>query len=210
MPSSSKKKSGKRQSGNPARRNVTSVKDWKRSSTAEEIPLPSGKVCLANRIGMVAFLQQGAIPDYLTPIVQRVIREKRYLPPEKEKELATDPVAALKTQEMLDRALVMTVVEPKVHMPPGCAECGMWLNFNDDDRHNRKSEKFEHDFEQEELDEDLLYADEVDLVDKMFLFQWSVGGRADLNSFREQYAESLERMASLTETEDPSESVARA
>lgn len=209
MPSTSKKKTNKRQSGNPAKR-VTSVSDWKRSSTAEEVPLPSGKVCLANRIGMVAFLQQGAIPDYLTPIVQRVIREKRYLPPEEEKALATDPVAALKTQEMLDRALIMTVVEPKVHMPPGCETCGMWLNFNDDDRHNRKSEKFDHDFIQEERDDSLLYTDEVDMVDKLFLFQWSVGGRADLNSFREQYAESLERMAGFAETEDPTESVARA
>lgn len=206
MPSSTKKKKNSRQSGNPAKRKISTVQDWKRSSTAVEVPLPSGKVCLANRIGMKSFLEQGTIPDYLTPIVNRIIREKRYLPPEEEKALANDPTAALKTAEMLDRALVLTVVEPKVHMPPGCAVpgCGKYLNFNDEDVHNRKGDKFDHDFVSGEKDDNLLYADEVDLEDKLFLFNWSVGGGTDLNTFRQQYAESLERVAEFATPPDPS------
>ena len=198
MPSNTKKK---KRSGNPAVRaaaGVTAVSDWKRESTATTVPLPSGKVCLANRIGLMSFLQQGTIPDYLTPIVERVIREKKYLPPEEEKDLANDPVAALKTQEMLDRALVLTVVEPPVHMPPGCEVCGKYLDYNDEDVHNRNGEKYEHDFVQEDRDDELLYTDEVDMMDKLFLFNWSVGGGTDLKSFRESYEQSLERVAGFS------------
>lgn len=197
MPSKHK---NKRQPGNPAMRaaqGVSSVSDWKRESTATIVALPSGKRCLANRIGMMSFLQQGTVPDYLTPVIEKVIREKKYLPPEEEQDIANDPVAALKAQEMMDRALVLTVVEPPVHMPPGCEDCGQYLDYNDDGAHNRNGKNFTHDFIQEEREEDLLYTDEVDLMDKVFLFQWSVGGGADLKEFRKSWTESMERVASL-------------
>lgn len=194
MPSKSTKKKG--QSGNPAKR-VSKVSDWKRTSTAVEIELPSGHVALCNRIGMKSFLEKGTIPDTLTPIVEGMIRDKQFLPPEKAKEVASDLKVVLETQEMLDRALVMTVVSPKVHLPPGCAVCGKWQDYNDDDAHNRKSSNFSHDYVQEDRREDRLYSDEVDLEDKLFLFNWSVGGGTDLTSFRAGWQESLEAMASL-------------
>lgn len=216
MPSSTKKsKKKKHQSGNPALRaaGVTSARDWKQASAhkAEAVPveLPSGHVALCNRVGMKSFLERGAIPDYLTPIVQKIIREKQFLPPEKEKELATDTEAQLRTAEMLDRALVMTVVEPEVRMPPGCEHCGKYLAFNDEDAHNRNGNKFDHDYEQEERDEETLYADEVDLADKLFLFHWSVGGGTDLTSFRKEYGELVEYVASLTAPPHSPEPVAR-
>lgn len=206
MPSSTKKKN-RRQSGNPSKR-ISSAADFKKQITAVDLDLPSGNTVLANRIGMKSFLETGTIPDYLTPIVQKIIREKQFLPPEKEKELATDPQAIKSTQEMLDRALVLTVVQPKVHMPPGCEVCGKYLDYNDKDVHNRKGDKFDHDFIQEERDDDLLYADEVDMEDKMFIFNWSVGGGTDLTEFREQLKESVERMAGFPDDENSPEPVA--
>lgn len=193
MPSSTKKK---RKSGNPAKQ-VSKAANWKRKSTATKIELPSGEVALCNRIGMKSFLEKGTIPDHLTPIVQKVIREKSFLPPEEAKDLANNTMIILETQEMLDRALCLTVVEPKVKMPPGCAVCGKYQDFNDKDVHNRKGDNFDHEYVQEDRDDEQLYADEVDLEDKLFLFNWSVGGGTDLESFRKGWQESLERMASL-------------
>jgi hypothetical protein len=39
---------------------------------------------------------------------------------------------------------------------------------------------------------DVLYVDEVDFDDKMFIFQWVVGGTRDLEQFRKEQAASLE------------------
>jgi hypothetical protein len=203
MPSNTKSKSKKRKSGNPAKAaEISTAQGWKRRVDAVKVPLPSGEVALCTRIGMKAFLEKGAIPDNLTPLVQKVIREKSYLKPEEQKEIATDPKVMMETQEMLDRALCMTVIEPSVSMPPGCAHpgCGKWLNFNDLDMHNRKGESFDHEYVDPERDPEVLYADEVDMIDKLFLFQWSVGGGTDLDSFRKGWEESVAMLAGV---EDP-------
>lgn len=68
---------------------------------------------------------------------------------------------------MQDTVLVACVVEPKVFNVPQ----------NEDDR-----------------DPEKLYADEVDLIDKQFVFQWAVGGTSDVEKFRER---SNELMGSL-------------
>lgn len=46
-----------------------------------------------------------------------------------------------------------------------------------------------------ERDPSLLYVDEVDMDDKMFIFQWAVGGTRDLESFRQQKDELAQRFS---------------
>jgi hypothetical protein len=192
MPSNDKsKKSNKR---------VTSAKQWRRRQEAVAVDLPSGVRCLARRVGMQVFLEMGVIPNYLQPIVNQVIREKQYLPPEQQKEIMEDPKMLLQTAAMMDRALVMTVIEPEVLLPPGCVTCGKYMDFEANDIHNRMSDNYTHDYEQPTRDEDSMYADEVDLMDKVFLFQWSVGGGADLETFRQGFSQSMESLADIEGT----------
>lgn len=206
MPAKGKNKKGR--SGDPSKRDVSSASNWRKRSEGTAVELPSGNVALCRRVGLKAFLDRGAVPDYLAPIIQGVIREKSFMPPEQQKELVNDVKALAQTEDMMDRALVMTVLEPRVKMPPGCAECGQYLNLNDDNIHNPNSEKFGHDYIQSEREGDVVYADEVDMEDKVFLFQWSVGGGTDLQSFREGYRQSVEAVRALQVAPQPSKRVA--
>lgn len=44
-------------------------------------------------------------------------------------------------------------------------------------------------------DEDELYIDDVDQVDKSFIFNWTVGGSSDLAKFREQLATNVDTLS---------------
>lgn len=205
-----KSKNGKKKSSGDPR--VSDVSAWKRRQDAVVISLPSGEKCLARRVGMKVFLKVGVVPDYLATTVQKLIAAKQGGPPSKVfNEMAKDTQAVLKTEELMDRALCMTVVQPRVVMPPGCAYkdssgkvCGKWLAYNDADVHNHESDFFDHDYVLEERSDEVLYADEVDMEDKLFLFNWSVGGGADLDTFRKQWAESMAALEPLEGDELPS------
>jgi len=48
--------------------------------------------------------------------------------------------------------------------------------------------------EGEERDPEALYVDEVDFEDKQFIFQWAVGGTRDLEQFRKEQSNAVERL----------------
>jgi hypothetical protein len=146
---------------------VTSASTWK-SKTARGtlITVPSGNTAIVRAPGMQAFLKEGVIPNGLMAIVQEsMIGVKK--PSEVEmSSILSDPT---KFQELLDLADSVTVaccVDPKVSPAP-VGHDGKVLSVDDPER-----------------DEDVLYVDEVDFNDKMFIFNFAVGGTADLEQFR--------------------------
>ena len=40
-------------------------------------------------------------------------------------------------------------------------------------------------------DDDLLYPDDIEDMDKMFVFQWVSGGTTDLETFRQRYSSNM-------------------
>ena len=58
-------------------------------------------------------------------------------------------------------------------------------------------------------DDDLLYVDEVEDEDKMFIFQWTTGGTADIATFRQQASTSLAAVASGQKPGNASKSASR-
>lgn len=132
-----------------------------------EVKCPSGQMCLAQRPGLEGMIKAGLLKDFnaLAGIVGVKIDAKKN--PAKALKAAQGKISAEKlfeNPEMLDNMLHMVnkitchvVVEPEVHMPPN-------------DVTNRKR--------------DLIYADDIDLNDRMFLFNWAMGGSNDLDSFR--------------------------
>ncbi len=61
---------------------------------------------------------------------------------------------------------------------------------------------------EEARDPDGLYVDDVDLEDKVFLFNWAVGGTADVEAFRKEQADNLAVVHSSEDVEHKTESVA--
>lgn len=177
----------------PTQNAPTSANKWvskEGHGDAEIILLPSGNKALVRRTGPEAFLQQGLIPDTLTPIVEKSIHEKRGLRPMKQKELLDDPAALGSLVEMLDRTLCYAVIDPKVSMPPACIHCGE-LDVQTSKQHKEDFGPAWHEFNPAPRKPGLLYADRVDFDDKMFIMNFCVGGTRDLEKFRRETGVSM-------------------
>lgn len=175
---------------------VTSMEAW--LSPAEEegvkLLLPSGKVCLARNPGMDLFIEQGMVPNRLLPLVQEAIREGRGLPPKQVEEISEDLDGIADVVLFANRVLCHCVLEPEVEMPP------VWT---DEDRHNGLC----HDRQvgapaKRKRQKGVLYADMVDLDDRLFILQWCVGGTKDLERFRQEQAAVVEDVLAVAGAPD--------
>lgn len=178
---------------------VTNASQWKskKKSGEHEQVLPSGNTALLRQISPEAFLENGAIPDPLSSIIMQAINSKKGLPPSKLNDIAKDPTKLAAALEMFDRALVYCVVEPAVEMPPVCihefddgSKCGQLYTSGGGVHVDRKNAKY-HKYLEDARDPDVLYADIVDMEDKQFIFQWSVGGVGDVKKFRDQLSDGM-------------------
>lgn len=174
---------------------ATKASAWKSKSKTrdEELQLPSGNSCLVRPIKPEAFLESGMIPDALSAMVMKAVNTKKGLPPSKLQEMANDPKKLAAAMELFDRALVYCVIEPPVEMAPACEKegCGESYTGGDAVHVNRKHPNF-HVYIEGDRDPEVLYADMVDLEDKMHIFQWAVGGVADVGKFRGELRATLD------------------
>jgi hypothetical protein len=81
---------------------------------------------------------------------------------------------------MVDNIVMEAVVEPVLQRPPATAA---------------------------ERSDDIIYTDDVDLDDRMFIFNWVVGGSSDLEKFRKEQAAAVDNLRPGADVELPSESV---
>lgn len=145
---------------------VTPISAWKQATEAITVDVPSGNTCRALKQGMQAFVKAGVVPNSLLPVVLQSIKSGNT--PDFDK-IEKDPQKVMDAVRLMDSVCVHIMVEPRVlPCPP---------------QEDVKSEFYDPDFER---DEDALYVDQVDITDKVFLFQWACGGTSDLERFREQ------------------------
>jgi|SRR5882672_2462355 len=133
---------------------TTTVAAWK-SGFDPFLELPSGKVLKVRAaVGFQSLLKAGVIPNSLMGIVQSAMDNG------KEPDLSSFTGDTSKINQMLvmiDSIVMFMAVEPEIHeIPP----------------------------DDEERNSDLLYVDEVEDTDKMFIMQWATGGTRDLEQFR--------------------------
>jgi hypothetical protein len=139
---------------------VTSVKEWKAKSDPLPLELPSGKTCLARPVGVEAFLKAGVIPNSLMKVISKALGETPTAADidlsELMGDLSENPEMLQDVFAMADNVTIYCVVEPMVNPLPA------------DGVRN----------------DDLLYVDEIDLEDKLFILNFGVGGSRDLEAFR--------------------------
>jgi hypothetical protein len=176
---------------------ATKASEWKKKGQTgqAELKLPSGNVALVRRLAPEAFLASGLIPDSLTDMVNKAIKSKKGLPPDAMKKIEEDPKKLMEATLMMDQVLCYVVMEPPVEMPPKCAVimAGNRLcdEYYDVPQHTDRNNADHHHYSEDVRDEEVLYADEVNLNDKTFIFQYSVGGTADVERFREELGSNL-------------------
>jgi len=182
---------------------VTTAREWKGRIQTEgsELDLPSGNTALVRQISPTAFLNSGFLPDPLTAIVRQAINTKQGMKPQAIKGITEDPAQIGAAMETFDRVMTYVVIEPTVSMPPACdvparsmdndvpdSVCGLYVNA---EVHKDPMKSGSHQYHEAERDPDILYADQVDMDDKLFIFQWALGGTRDLERFREQQQKSV-------------------
>lgn len=166
-------------SGNPAARAVSSASDFKKKRGGGLFELPSGLYMkLRNPGGMAVLLKEGMIPNSLLAVANKSLEGKRSGPEDFKAEdgkLNLEMVNDM--MQLMDHIIVVCAVEPRVYPAPGV---------------------------EDERSDDLLYADEIEDEDKMFVFQWLTGGTADLESFRQRYSSNLDALGGGAALELPS------
>jgi hypothetical protein len=173
-------------SGNPAKRAAeealrpSSAKDFKKKRGGI-FELPSGLMMkLRNPGGMQALLAGGMMPNSLMGVVQKSLDKGQpaqapdFLEQSEEGlPEGVDPKMVADMMAMMDNLMQKCAVEPKVYPVP----------------------------EDESLrDDDLLYVDEIDDEDKMFVFQWVTGGTSDLETFRQRHTQRMDSLGQVAET----------
>ncbi len=151
---------------------VTSASEWKKANKGFELEVPSGNVALVRPVGMQAFLTKGMIPNSLRDIAMEAVKGNQ-LP-----KMKPDDMSPEKIEDMLvlfDSVTCYCVLEPVVTPVP----------MDDDGEPIPPADR----------DPENLYVDEVNLDDKIFIFQFACGGTRDLESFRAQYSVSMDSLS---------------
>ena len=142
---------------------------WGTTGRLEDVICPSGQRCLARRPGLQGLIAAGVIDkvDSLSAIVDQKHIKRMAGKQTKDidaRELMKDKESLQKILDLADQILVYVVVKPEILPNPARPE---------------------------DRDETKIYADMVDLQDKMFLLNYAVGGTRDLERFRGELEESL-------------------
>ena len=174
-------------SGNPAKRaaaKASSVSDFKKKKSGIMLQLPTGLWMKVRRISMTSFITQGDVPNPLLPLVEEALNKGKEIDVA---ELVGDDDAVTLEKvndilELMNAIVVQMSVEPKVYSVP-------------DDEADR--------------DGDLLYVDELDDEDRMFLFQFAIGGTSDLERFRRELNTGMGTVAEVASSARTTKSASR-
>ena len=163
-------------------RKIAAPQDFKKKSrNRAELELPSGAVILAKGLtSMRAFLKSGVIPNNLMVIIQESLDKGKepdidslLQPTGEEGKVSQESIDDMLT--LIDNVTVETWLLPPTALPPT---------------------------KEEERSDEVLYTDEIDDQDKLFVFQWAIGGSDDLETFRQEQNASMDRLRAGKAVED--------
>lgn len=156
-----------------------------------DLTVPSGALCQVKRPGPMGLIQAGILDrlDVLGSLVQteHVDRVSGQKSEEDEKakqtrmvqELMQDKEKLLAATDLIDKVICFVVTEPKINPVPASPA--------------------------RERDPEKVYVDSVDFEDKEFIFQFVMGGTADLATFREERQKIVGDVESLKAVQDSTE-----
>lgn len=155
-----------------------------------DLVVPSGQTCQVRRPGMQGLIAEGILDrmDILTAMVndQHIERVKKGRRPDRVNEITSDPAKILEVLNSVDRVVAYIVTQPTVRRPVVTDDEGVERRIEDDDR-----------------EPGVIYTDLIDVEDKMFLFNYAVGGTRDVARFREQSDAVVGGVDSLEAVEGP-------
>lgn len=126
--------------------------------------LPSGLSVELKKIPMAVLLKAGILPNTFMQVAQDAISRGEVDEAKIREQATAGPDVIAEMNEMVDKVVVAAMKSPQCYEAPR----------NEADRDDAK-----------------LYVDEMDEIDKMYIFGWVTGGHENLEQFREGLAPSL-------------------
>lgn len=152
--------------------------------------LPSGLVVkVRNPGGLTAFIANGSIPNSLLGIVKTTLDKNL----SKEEMVKNASAIADDMESVGDVMNLMNIITAQVVIEPPCR---MAPTEDDVERYNIMNPDNQVSTPNQLRSDDILYVDEIEDMDKQFLFQWVTGGTRDLENFRKEYEASMAAVSS--------------
>lgn len=158
-----------------------------RPDQTEELTTPSGQTCEAKKVGVEGLIEMGILNqmDSLTALVDQYTKDVKKHGPGgpvttelDEAKLMADPESVKAIISLADRALPVIVVDPPVALHFTERTVGKTTVVK------RLSEAERNTLREERGQPDLIFTDQVDFEDKMWLFDWATGGLQKMATFR--------------------------
>jgi hypothetical protein len=161
-----------------------------------DLPVPSGALCQVRRPGIPGLIKAGVLDslDSLTGIVQtdhleRVKEGKDpHVTAKQMQELSQNKEGLLRALTLTDKVVEYVVLQPTVRRP---------IDRNPDGSPILDEQGEEIDLLPGLRVSDVVYTDSISLEDKMYIFQFVVGGVTDLETFRKEFSQTLGGMEAL-------------
>lgn len=160
-----------------------------------DLEVPSGQLCQVKPPGIQQLISEGLLDnsDTLLALIdeKHIKRVKGRPTPAKngvqvaaqpQVDTATilkDPTAVTRMFELVDKVTALMVIQPNVRRPV------------------KEVDGKEIVLPFEEREEGIIYTDQVDIMDKMYIFQYAVGGDANLEQFRKQFSSRVGSVAAV-------------
>ena len=166
-----------------------------------DLTLPSGETCQVKRPGIQGLVKAGVLHslDSLTSIVQtETIPKAEGKPKVNVKAILEDADKFGSMMSMVDKIVVHVVTDPILApaVRPLVIDGEPVLDEYD-------KPKFE-DIPDDEREDGVIYVDYVDMMDKMYIMNFAVGGSADLAEFRKATSNAVGDVPDLEADEDAS------
>lgn len=142
-----------------SKKKITTAKEWKKASVGTDLTVPSGQTCRARRVDLQIFMKRGQVPNSLRSMLDKAATGEDVSKEDVVGEFTSNPEVFADMVQLVDIVVAECVLEPKVLPVPA---------------------------EGEERDEERIYTDDIELEDKMFIFNWCVGGTAEYERFRKE------------------------
>lgn len=160
---------------------TTTTAQWKKKAAGDLIELPSGNVIRMRRVGLQTIMATGMMPNSLLSITQKAVNKGTGHEGPSEADIqamATDPAQFAEMMKFFDSMVCFVTAEPQIHPLPAAGV---------------------------ERSAELLYIDEVDDDDKMFIFQVVTGGTTSIEQFRQEHASYVDVVRGSEDVELPTE-----
>ncbi|WNO27799.1 hypothetical protein SEA_HUWBERT_48 [Microbacterium phage Huwbert] len=154
--------------------------------------LPSGMVVtVRNPGGLTAFIANGTIPNSLLKIVQQAMQGEQSKEEllAKATDLTKDMDSVRDMMELMNIVVAQVIVNPPVRMTPTEEDVTKWNIL-----HPEAPVNVPQDLRDEA---NYLYTDEIEELDKQFLFAWVSGGTRDLEKFLQQHNGNVDALSAV-------------